>query len=74
VIVAALELTRWLDRSQGARLISAAQVPLTGKPAHLQGLVPAMRQSYAAEGALSEARDLFSSLGYGPAMAQTEVN
>jgi hypothetical protein len=28
----------------------------------------------AAEGALSEARELFSSLGYGPAMAQTEVD
>ena len=27
-----------------------------------------------AEGALSEARELFSSLGYGPAMAQTDVD
>jgi hypothetical protein len=27
-----------------------------------------------AEDALSEARELFSSLGYGPAMAQTEVD
>ena len=33
-----------------------------------------MRQSYGAEGALSEARELFSSLGYEPAMAQTELD